>query len=287
MKVIARFVDVRCPICKKLGRIKLNSNNRKTSGRGLFAVDVLKGIVCEHAFITYIDRNFMVRDTFTADFLVSVPENNNQQYHEIENVNKEFLDISLIKLNIPKVTLAYMLKAMFYKKKIAFILEDCSLYDHILNFFRYLTKNSFIIDISMMSIEDYTPYINLTEDYVVINQDKVIRDKNHILIIKKNSEEMRMAENFLSEKNLITSSIVLKNEITKAYIYSLKIVEYLENYKNLRSKSFKNLMKYLHRKHKISIKTNYLEFLLKIVENYFGVEIPEVMKQNQNIISLL
>ena len=59
-----------CPIChtkKKLGIPQQIFNNNK----GLIAISIPKGLVCDHTFQSYIDRHFNVRDYLKIDYEVS------------------------------------------------------------------------------------------------------------------------------------------------------------------------------------------------------------------------
>ena len=59
---------IRCPSCHKSGIIEIDENVLKNVSRGLLAIYVDTHTVCEHSFITYVDRNLKIRDYFIADF---------------------------------------------------------------------------------------------------------------------------------------------------------------------------------------------------------------------------
>ncbi|HEY0088616.1 MAG TPA: hypothetical protein VGB37_07220, partial [Candidatus Lokiarchaeia archaeon] len=67
-------VKINCPICEKKGTIDVSQEIMKNVSRGLLAVNIAKEIVCSHSFVAYIDKNFNVRDYFTADFQIEIPE---------------------------------------------------------------------------------------------------------------------------------------------------------------------------------------------------------------------
>ena len=218
-------VKLRCPICKKLGYIKIVGNSQVKSN-GLITVNVSKDLICEHTFIAYIDGNLVARDCVVADFCVDSNDiSPNQEIKKVEEEQENLIDASIIKYNIPLPTLAYILKAVFYKKKIALVLEETYLYDKILNFFTFITQDNFKIDISIMSKDDYTPYINLIDDYIVLDRISIIRDKNKILNSKNLLKEKKIIAKFIDERDSIMSAIILKNELNKIYSYVTKIVE--------------------------------------------------------------
>jgi len=286
MKKIKK-VELQCPICMKLGYLSISSNYINKAERGMFAVEISKGLICEHAFIAYIDRNLIVRDSFTADFQVDSSNGFNPQIPWIDQVSKKTLNLDLIKMNLTLPTLSYILKAIFFRKKMILIFEDSFLYDHILNFLNYITRDSFTIDVSIMAKQDYIPHMNLVNDYIVLERNKIIRAKNNILDNKNLVEERRIVQKFLNEYNMILSLITIKNEISKVYIYSRKIIKYIKNIEKPETKSARNLLKHLSNVHGIKIKPSYLSFLLDIVRNYDKVTVSDNLQPNLNIISLL
>ncbi|MHA1487210.1 MAG: hypothetical protein ACTSSC_08555, partial [Promethearchaeota archaeon] len=59
-------LEVRCPSCSSRGYIEISEEEVEKAARGVFAVNISEGIVCDHSFVAYIDKNLSVRDTFMA-----------------------------------------------------------------------------------------------------------------------------------------------------------------------------------------------------------------------------
>lgn len=57
-----------CPVCSKKGIIEISEKPLVNATRGLISISISKDIVCEHAFIAYVDKNLKVRDYFRPDF---------------------------------------------------------------------------------------------------------------------------------------------------------------------------------------------------------------------------
>ncbi len=93
-------VELQCPICMKYGYLSISKDYIHKAERGLFAVEISKGLICEHAFIAYIDRNLIVRDSFTADFQVDSSYGFKPQIPWIDQVSKKTLNVDLIKMNL-------------------------------------------------------------------------------------------------------------------------------------------------------------------------------------------
>lgn len=125
-------VKIECPICDKKGTIEVSEEIMKNVSRGLLAINISDGIVCSHSFIAYIDINFEVRDYFTTDFQVEIPEITPAEKIQASKIpSKEILDIDLIRLNISSTLLKYILKSIFSKQKIILLSNQQFLYEHV------------------------------------------------------------------------------------------------------------------------------------------------------------
>jgi len=63
---------VRCPICSETAEIEVSKKELGKASRGLLSIGIPEDLVCEHSFITYVDRNFKVRDYFVPDFEINL-----------------------------------------------------------------------------------------------------------------------------------------------------------------------------------------------------------------------
>ena len=295
-------VEVRCPSCNSVGYIEVSPDAMKDVSRGLLAVNIAEHTICTHSFITYIDKNLNVRDYFVADFQIELPDiAPPEEIEELDNriPGKEIIDIDLIKLNLPAILITYVLKSIFSRQKIIVISEQGFLYDHIINFFKYITKDSFDIDVSVTSLEDYKANKKKYKDTMVFESTQIIRNVKKIIDTKKLKVEKHIVNRFMTEAELGYSYIVLKNEVYKAFKLAKTIIDYADNYveiENIDPKKmaedaavssfldhlvnkeklvFKIISDYLEKIHRVRIQKQYLTFLIGIVKNYFGIDVQE------------
>ena len=86
-------INIVCPNCSQKGKIEISKEKIEKSLRGLLAVHIAENTVCTHSFIVYIYRNMKVRDYFTADFKVELPELSSIQISkELTIVDEEEID---------------------------------------------------------------------------------------------------------------------------------------------------------------------------------------------------
>ncbi|MFX1338910.1 MAG: hypothetical protein ACFFDK_09900 [Promethearchaeota archaeon] len=272
-------IEIKCPLCKKNGVISIEENLVKSSSRGLLSVHIANDIICEHTFTAYIDKNLQIRDYFFVDFSVKLPEISLIENLEQESVlPKEVVDIDLIKLNIPAITLAYILKSIFLKQKIVLIFNQEFLYHHIEKFFEYITQNSFEMDFSLINSNDYKNNKKSYKDAMVFESNKIIRNNKNLINPKKLDIEKKIIERFYSESELGYSYIVLKNEIFKAYELSLKIIQEIEKVNKIGNQpNILVIQDELEKIYKVKIDKLYLNFLIDIIANYFEVKVPSLI----------
>ncbi|MFX1394872.1 MAG: hypothetical protein ACFFAH_15030, partial [Promethearchaeota archaeon] len=191
--------------------------------------------------------------------------------------SKDIVDIDLIKLNIPAMLLTYILKSIFSKKKIVLIQDNKFLHNHIHNFFKYITQNSFETDISIITGEMYKNNKKNYKDSMVFGSINILRNVKNIINPKKLSVEKQIVSRFVSEEGLGNSYIFLKNDILKAFQFSKAIVDLINESKETNEKI--NTLKIrteLEKMYYIKINTIYMNFLIEIVKNYFGVKLPSI-----------
>ncbi|MHA2280356.1 MAG: hypothetical protein ACXAC5_05860 [Promethearchaeota archaeon] len=269
-------LDIRCPVCSKWEKIEILDDATKNVKKGLLAVNIAPGMICDHSFIAYVDKNLSVRDYFIADFKIDAPEMEISQ-NDDENafLEAESIRFDLIKLNIPEKLMTYIFKAIFLRKKIIMLTEEQFLSNHIINFFRYAMQDLFDFDLFIMSEGSYKKARNEYDDYLVFKQSKIIQDKNKVIDYKKLSVEKNITKKFLKEYELATGLIILRNEIQKAYEYSKELEEIISGAQKEIFTS-KILMNRINEKHNERIQKDYLIFLLGIMKNYFKVDVPRI-----------
>ncbi len=268
-------LEVRCPVCAKWDNIEILDDATKNVKKGLLAVNISPGMICDHSFIAYIDKNLIVRDCFIADFKIEAseaeigPKEGDKALPETESIK-----FDLIKLNVPEKLMAMIFKAIFLGKKVILISEDQFLYNHVINFFSYALKDLFNIDLNIMSEASYKKIKNDYDNYLVFKKSNVLHDKNKIVDSKKLNIEKSITQKFFAEYDLTTGLIILRNEIQKAFEYSKTLAEFITGDQK---KIFtpKILINHITEMQGERIQKNYLKFLLEIAKYYFKAEIPK------------
>ncbi len=266
---------ITCPTCNNSGKIEIFKEKMRDAARGLLAINIARDIICEHSFIVYIDRNLAIRDYFVADFHIDIPKIDSIERIKESNISsKDILDVDLIKLNLHALTLSIIFKSIFLKQKLILLLDQEFLYKHIYNFFEYIAKDTFEINIQLMSNQEYKINKKNFKDTIVLEHNKIMQNPKKVINLRKLDVEKNIVNQFLIEPELGYSYIFLKNQIYKAYELSKNIFEYAQKQKNKKDINIFKIAKYLEEIYEIKIDLNYLEFLIGIVSNYFGIDIP-------------
>jgi hypothetical protein len=269
-------LEIRCPSCSARGKIEISEDAIQNVSRGVLAVNIAVGMICEHSFIAYVDRNMQIRDYFMADFEIQLPTSSSAtEVEEKIAPETDSIDFDLIRINIPALLIAHVIRATFFGKRIIIISDLDFLYNHILNFFKYIMQNSFEIDITIISNDDYKTNKKSYKDFIILEGRNIIQDKDKVIDPKKLEIEKTVSEKFLSEYDLMTGLILIRNEIYKAYEYSKTIVDLIKNNKEEVTTS-KILVNEIAKVHEENIKIPYLKFLVEIVKHYFKVMVPSI-----------
>lgn len=266
-------VEVICPSCSKIGNIEVSEELLKNVTRGLLAINIAGKKICPHSFIVYVDKNLFIRDYFMVDFHIELPKLIPEEEIEVEKtLPADLINIEYIKFNLPASLMTNVLRSIFLKKKILLISDQVVSYNHALSFFKNITQNSFNIEISIRTKEYYIDNEKNYQNHMVFEGTKIIRTVNKIIEPKKLKVEKQLVNNFLTEHDLTTSLIILRNNIQKTYEISLLIVEYIKKQKKGKRLYSMNIIKYLEKVHNIKISVQYLNFLTDVIRSYF--EIP-------------
>ena len=270
-------IEVRCPSCAGRGFIEVSEEEVEKAKRGVFAVNVSEGFICEHSFVAYIDKNFIVRDTFMTDFQLEVPDIiPNKSIEPKASAQLDSINVSLIKLNLSASLIAYIIRAILHKRKIVLIFDQLFMFDDVRMFFDYITRNSFETELVVISENQYNS--ESYNDYIVFNRQDVIKDDDAIIDVKKLDVERSLVQKFIKEYEPRASLIYLQNELQKAYELSETIVDIVKGLEKKEKVYSKKIIKDLSRIHNVKIPLAYLDFLFEIVENYFKVEVPKSSK---------
>jgi len=269
-------IDVRCPICKKWDKIEIADDATKNITKGLLAINISAGMICEHSFIAYVDKNLIVRDTFIADFKIeNIEPPIAQETEELPIPETESINFGLVKLNIPEILMAYVFKAAFLGEKIIILSEEEFLYTHVVNFFKYIMRDFFDIAIITMSNDDYKENKKGYKDYIVFKNREIVQDKNKLINPKKVDVEKSITHKFTSEFELVPALIILRNEIQKVYEFSKTIAELIKNREN-KPLTSKMLIDHVKQKYGETIHMPFLRLLINIIKSYFKVEVPKI-----------
>ena len=268
-------IPVRCPTCNQMGYIEINDIDLQPNIRGIMGVNVLASVICEHAFVVYIDNNHEIRDCFSTDFTIHLPElelgerNGNNEQIDLENIN-----VDLITTNILSLTIVNILHACFLKRKLLFLSDDGEINLHLNNFVNFCFQDSFDIFFEAKQRWEYGREEENYKEYIIIENERVIKDEENILSPKKIKIERVMVQTFLAEPEQKTSLVLLKNEIKIAFHLAKHSYKFFLSKGGLESRP-KDLIKYLDKKSTISINRYYLKFIIQILINYFDLNLKE------------
>ncbi|MHA1489958.1 MAG: hypothetical protein ACTSRI_09905 [Promethearchaeota archaeon] len=270
-------IEVRCPSCSKIGYIDILEETIKNIKRGVLSVNIAKDTVCEHSFIAYVDKNLVIRDYILADFHIELPDAiTEQELKQKISITPDLLDIDLIKLNLHASLLTFIIRGIILKKKIILVSDLDFLLDHITNFFKYITQNSFDFNIFIVSKGEYEENKKEYKNHLVFESNHIINDKNKLIDPKKLKIEQKIFQKFYADNDSNSSVIILKNEVQKAYLLSKTVVDYINNIREKEKLSSKKIIDKINEVHGIKIQIPYFNFLIDIVKNYFEVDVPKL-----------
>jgi len=260
------------------GKIEIEDGLIEKVKRGLLAVNI-SAQICKHSFIAYVDKNLKVRDYFTADFEITLPEQK-EEYTTGEKLKSviDILDLDLLKMNFTPPMITFLLKSIFLGKKIIIISEQDFLKNHILNFMKYIFQDTFSFNVTVLSIEDYMKEKGKYSDHIILGRNEVLRDNEKNINLRELKIEKKIVGKFFDESNLQSSLIILKNEISKLFDNAREIYEFLASFngeESNRNLNYKVIMDHLKKKRQIKISQPELNLLLEIIEKYFNIKIPE------------
>ena len=266
------LVQVSCPYCSSKGYISVLEDELTNAKRGLLTINVSS--ICVHTFFVYVDKNLNIRDYFKADFqLENLKTNKNEEIKNKEFSKKDLLEFDLIKENINSLLLSYAIKSILLRKKVLIIIRKSYFKELIVNFFHYLTQDTFNIDISLLSKEKYKNEKEKYQNYMVLEQREILNNVDNLIDPTDLTIEKQIVRNFLFESNLMESLNNLKSEMLQFYNLSKSITEFI-NQNNERNEITSQMVRqHLKKIAKKEISTDLFHLLLEIAQNYFGVDI--------------
>ncbi|MHA1522623.1 MAG: hypothetical protein ACTSRK_20850 [Promethearchaeota archaeon] len=78
-------INVICPVCQNQGRIPIPVDLVKKKETGATSVYIPAGMICDHAFYCYVDKNFNIRDYLVLEYALMDDEK------KAENIKNEIL----------------------------------------------------------------------------------------------------------------------------------------------------------------------------------------------------
>lgn len=268
-------LSVSCPKCSVKGFINVSEDAVTKAQRGLVAINIARNTVCEHSFVAYVDKNFKVRDCFIADFNIEISEVSQVKEIGTEGgINIDLIDIDLVKLNFPAELITYTLRGIFLNKQIIILSDLTHLFDNFSNFFKFITQNSFNIDVSFFTNEEYQKNKKQYKLYIVLKGKDVFYDAESAIDLKKLKEEKTIVQKFFDEKDLKSSLIIIKNEMQKIFEMAKTIANFVKENKS-KAITSKVIMDTLSEIYPNKISLVYANFLIEIVENYFKINVPK------------
>jgi hypothetical protein len=278
------LIVIICPSCSARKKIDVQEGIINQAARGVTAINIPQGQMCDHYFIAYIDKNFAVRDCFIADFQIVLPQMEMETTFEADGIPKsDIVDVDLIKMNLPALTLTYLIRLNLYDTPFLFLYDGEFLHRHVENFFNYITKDLYNTE---MYIENHQVYVKNKKhfkNYIVLDMHNIIRDKAKKLDPKVIKIERQIIQEFLAEYDTKSSLIILKNEFQKAYELSKDIVNFLQNFDESKKLTPKLLNNYFKDKYGQNISDSYLKFLIGIVLNRFKLEFSKLLSFEDHV----
>lgn len=262
-------LEIRCPSCKKLGKIDVQEDRVSNSQRGITTIGVARSIICDHSFVAYIDTNFDIRDCFISDFTVELPELVKDQRGEHLLVPKDdLIDLFLLTINFGAQRLAYIIRAILMGRKVVVINDIENLNKHVQNLLIFGVQDAFQYDTVMISLANYRKERKKYKNHIIIDTNKILNDKGNLLADNRMKIENTIIEKFLREDNDSTALLIFRNEIWKAREITNEVMHILSNYESKNKMSKKALLSKLREKFSVKITFLYLEFILDILKNY-------------------
>ncbi|MBN1801795.1 MAG: hypothetical protein JW891_09835 [Candidatus Lokiarchaeota archaeon] len=269
---------------KKVKALRVDLN--KVLAADLLEIKNYYGIQSDSDMIRFLIREHKKELLTKEDFqLLSSNQNNNGAYLLQENGSYEKIPIEelnfaannfdpeLVRFNLTPQLLSNVLRAIMSKKPVLLIIEQEFIYKHVINFFSFILEDTFDIDIACDTFKNYKKNESNYLNHVVLKGDEVLKDLTKTLSKKKLKVEKEIVQKFYSETDPRFSLVILKNEITKAFIMAKKMMLILEKGEKISSKEIANFLKL---NFPFEVNLAYIEFLNFIIQEYHEVKVPEI-----------
>lgn len=266
-----RDVDIVCPICHIKKSINIPMRIIDDS-KQLTSILIPIGRICEHTFIPFIDKHFKVRGYQKLDALLEDIETKTESFIGLK---PQDIDVIEIKMNIKPEMILYALRGCLFKKKVLIIIEKELEYlkDTIFDFFDYIFQKSFNTDILILIKEEYRKNKKIYGEFLVLEGKNIIGKTKKSINIKELKIEGEIVRDFYREVDSISGLKNLKDELRQIYALSHKLLEFYQKQGKQQPLQTRKAIRYLEDTHFIKIKRFYLQFLIKVIDNYFNTSI--------------
>lgn len=254
------YIMPQCPICNEKKGIEIPERIIKVN-KNLTNITIPKYKICQHAFMVSVDKNFKIHESENIDFdLTSLEQGNTLRPFNI--------DVFWIKSNIRPEILIKIFHALIHGKKILLLFKKLNeLNKNLTNFFQFIFRDSFKINISMENKRKYKKKKKRYENYIILAKYPRYKNNSNFNIHKFEKE---IIENFYKKNDPTASIILLRNHIQEIYGLSQKLSEIKKKSGYLQRKE---TVRYLEDTFFLRIKKDFFYFLLGIVKNYFAIDI--------------
>lgn len=260
-------ITIHCPICNTRGVVSCEKNIIDMNKRGITAINVAENLICEHSFVTYVDKNLNIRDSYACDFNIEIPK---IEVPELENIKAPMnFDLSIIKINLMPSALTNIIRAILMGQKLVFLSDQEFLNEHYNRFLEYTFGDSFNLDLTFLKLKDYKKNKNDYKNHIVLDGRKVIRDNKKVIEHAKLNIELAIVRQFYKEYDGISSIFIFKNEINKIERIIHQIIKYHKSQKEGQEFRIKEAIEYISNIYKTTIQLPYFNFLLDITESYY------------------
>jgi hypothetical protein len=266
-----RDIDIVCPICQIKKSINIPMRIIDDS-KQLTSILIPIGRICEHTFIPFIDKHFKVRGYQKLDALLEDIEPKTESFIGLK---PQDIDVIEIKMNIKPEMILYALRGCLFKKKLLIIIEKELEYlkDTIFDFFDYIFQKSFNTDILILIKEEYRKNKKIYGEFLVLEGKNIIGKTKKSINIKELKIEGEIVRDFYREVDSISGLKNLKDELRQIYALSHKLLEFYQKQGKQQPLQTRKAIRYLEDTHFIKIKRFYLQFLIKVIDNYFNTSI--------------
>ncbi|MBD3255028.1 MAG: hypothetical protein GF383_08035 [Candidatus Lokiarchaeota archaeon] len=269
-------VQIRCPICSKSQDVDISDADLKNVSRGLLAINITTGAICDHSFIAYVDKNRKVRDYFTADFQIGLPEMTSKEEVASEQIpSSAQINLDVVKSNITALLLSYIINSILNGKEILLIVENPEIEPKITEFLKFITQKSFNFKLKALTLDEYKSDKKKYKKWMVFNGNEIINNADKSIDAKKLKVEKMLVSKFMNEPESNYGAVVLKNEVKKIFMFCELIMKVIDTNKD-KTLNSKFLIDNLEEAYNIKVDINFLNFIIDSIEHYFNYEVPKI-----------